>query len=315
MSGKVSGASADPAGGNTVGGNTVGAAGKPRGGGRASRRPRFALWAVGLLALAGLGGCAAVYADYQAAEETWRKDKAALDNRVVFLLYMNEELRGRVAASDAEIARIGVSEADVVRLNQDIAAARQELAELAAERERVRAASRADLARAEAEREKSLASARAAVTRAAAVGKDIAARERRLAKLDKEIAAKRRQAKALTGNVADGRLALAALDSRIAAQRDDLGSIVVRRETATRERRSVEARIATAKLSLDTVNASLLVREERAQGLDALILQARDELDRALKHLRDARRQMRGRNGDAPKFSPAPGGRRTDPKS
>ncbi len=165
------------------------APGRTGAGGTGAGRARVALWAVTLLALAGLGGCAAVYAEHRTAAEQWDKERAGYDNRVLFLLHMNKELRANVASRDAKITRISVTGADLSRLHADIAAARNELAELAAARENTRAAVRVDLAEAEAQREKSLASARAALARAAAVKLEIGENERLLARLETDIAA------------------------------------------------------------------------------------------------------------------------------
>ncbi len=276
-------------------------------------RTRVALWAATLLALAGLGGCAAVYAENRTAAEQWDKERASYDNRVLFLLHMNKELRAKVATRDAKITRISVTGADLARLNADIAAARHELAELAAARENTRAAVRVDLAEAEAKREKSMASARAALARAAAVRQEIGASERLLARLDTEIAARRGKSKRLAEDVAGGARKLAALESRVEAARADLSAASAEREYVALQRKSVEAKIAAAKNSLATVNATLQVREERAEGLESLIRRARSELDSALEHLREARRRNGNQGGPAPR--PAPAGRKLGPKS
>ncbi len=274
-------------------------------------RARVTLWAVTLLALAGLGGCAAVYAEHRTAAERWDKERASYDNRVLFLLHMNKELRANVATRDARITLISATEADLTRLNADIAAARHELAELAAAHENTRAAVRVDLAEAEAKREKMLASARAALARAAAVKHEVAANERLLARLDTEIASRRSESKRQAEDVAKGERELAALETRILATRADLSVAAAEREFVARQRMSVEAKIAAAKTSLATVNATLQVREERAEGLESLIRKARSELDSALEHLSEARRRIGKQGGPGL----APGGRNPGSKS
>lgn len=297
----------------------------------AAGRTRVALWAVTLLALAGLGGCAAVYAEHQSAARQWGKERVAYDNRVLFLLHMNEDLRSKVASRDAKIVRISTTEADLARLHADVAAARVALAELAAARENTRAAVRAELAEAEAEHEKSMAAARAelaraeaervkslsivraALARGAAVKREIGESERLLARLDTEIGARRGASERLAEDVADARRKLAAIEARTEAARADLSAAAAAREQVALQRKSVEAKIDAAKTSLATVNATLQVRQIRAEGLETLLLRARSELDRALEHLREVRRRIGEQGG--PLLGPTPGGGKIGPKS
>lgn len=260
-------------------------------------RTRLALWAATLLALAGLGGCAAAYAEHQTAADQWRKERVAYDNRVLFLLHMNRNLRSKVATRDARITLISVNEGDLARLHADIAAARYQLAELAAARENTRAAVRVDLAEAEAEREKSMSAARAALARAAAVQREVVENERLLARLDTAITARRGASERLAEDVAGGERTLAALETRIETVRADLAAAAAEREHVALLRKSVESKIAAAKTSLATVNATLQVREKRAEGLESLMRRARSELDSALENLREARRRIGEQGG------------------
>lgn len=259
---------------------------------RPGRGQRIGFWLAVALALAALGGCAAVYAESETARQDWRRERAELRNRIVFQQHLNKELRARVKAREAELARITVNEKDVARLGAEIAAARREMGEIAAARERARAAARVELAEAEAERQKALDSARAALARAGSLKDEIAAGERRLAELGTVLASRWQTQARLAAKLAAGATSLKAIETRAAAERADLDDMIEAQASVARERKSVEIRIAAAKESLNSVNAVLLIREQHALGLEELILKARSEIDQALRNLERARRQM-----------------------
>ena len=51
---------------------------------RPGRGQRIGFWLAVALALAALGGCAAVYAESETARQDWRRERAELRNRIVF---------------------------------------------------------------------------------------------------------------------------------------------------------------------------------------------------------------------------------------